>query len=86
MIIFHLQVLLGAGLGAVAYFTKELHDAVKPEKDSRSRDPYDVGSFGRYEFFLYATGVGLVFAVAGFVLALMGLLQKKYWAFAVSMV
>jgi hypothetical protein len=63
----------------VAYFTKEQHDEIKPKSDSKRFDPYDYGSFGRQEFFLYSTGVGVVFAVLRLVCVIMGLLQKKTW-------
>jgi hypothetical protein len=71
-------------MGLVAYFTKEEHDEVKPESDSKRLDPYDYGLFGRQEFFLYSTSVGVVFAVLGLVCVIAGLLQKKHGALAVS--
>ena len=72
--------LLVVGIGFVAYFTNEVHDEVT--KDDPSTDPYDLGTFGRYEFFLYTTCVGVGIAVLGLVCALIGLLEKKYGAFA----
>ena len=73
-------VLLVVGTGFVAYFTKEAHDHVT--KDAPPIDPYDLGNFGRYEFFLYTTCVGMGIAVLGFVFAIAGLLEKRYGAFA----
>ncbi len=78
-----------AGMGCVAYFTKEYHDQVKATSkalspDSDYIDPYDTGSLGRYEFFLYTTGVGVGIVVLGFVFAIVGLLEKKHGALAVS--
>ena len=78
-----------AGMGCVAYFTKEAHDENKAtyEKlypDGDYIDSYDRGAFGRYEFFLYTTGVGLGIVVFGFLCAIGGLLEKKYGALAVS--
>jgi hypothetical protein len=72
-------------MGLVAYFTKEEHDEFKSKIGSTiSLDPYDVGFLGRQEFFLYTTGVGVVFAVLGLVCVIAGLLQKKHGALAVS--
>ena len=65
-------------MGFVAYFTKELHDA------DDSNFAYDTGELGRYEFFLYTTGVGMGIAVLGFVCTITGLLEKKHGALAVS--
>ena len=78
-----------AGMGCVAYFTKEAHDALEAANEviygSRDYiDPYDTGTFGRFEFFLYTTGVGVGIVVLGFVCALVGLLEKKHGALAVS--
>ena len=84
IILFLLQVVLVAGLGAVAYFTKELRD--EATKANLGFDPYDWGRYGRYEFFLYSTSVGVGIAVLGLVCSIMGLLEKKYGAFAVSIV
>ena len=72
------------GMGFVAYFTKEFHDELT--EDDPPIDPYDLGAFGRYEFFLYSTGVGVVLAVFGLVCVLMGLMEKKYGALAISAV
>ena len=71
-------------MGFVAYFTKEFHDQIT-ENDPKI-DPYDVGSLGRYEFFLFTTCVGVGIAVLGIVCAFIGLLEKKYGASAVSIV
>ncbi len=77
------------GMGCVAYFTKEYHDQIKATyktlpPDGDYIDPYDLGVFGREEFFLYTTGVGVGIVVLGFVCALVGLLEKKHGALAVS--
>ena len=80
--LFRLQVLLVAGMGSVAYFTKEYRDYLN--KNDPEIDLYDVGVFGRFEFFLYTTGVGVAIAVLGFVCAIFGLLEKKHGALAVS--
>ncbi|CAB4001362.1 ---NA--- [Paramuricea clavata] len=77
-------VLLVTGMGLVAYHTKEYHDAVTV--NDPSTDPYDVGQFGRYEFFMYTTGVGVGIAVLGFVCAFTGQLEKKHGALAASAV
>ena len=74
------SVLLVIGMGFVAYFTKELHDEYTDENDDN--DIYDTGGLGRYEFFLYTTGVGIGIAVLGFVGAITGLLEKKHGALA----
>ena len=70
------------GIGFVAYFTKELHDELT-EGDPKISG-YDLGQLGRYEFFLYTTGVGVGIAVLGFVGTITGLLEKKHGALAVS--
>ena len=70
-------------MGCGAYFTKEFHD----ERKARYRNGdfyYDIGLFGRGEFFLYTTGVGVGIVVFGFVCAFVGLLEKKHGALAVS--
>ena len=69
------------GMGCVAYFTKEFHDETKPKYNI---DQYDRGVFGREEFFLYTTGVGVGIVVLGFACAFVGLLEKKHGALAVS--
>ena len=84
IVLFLLQVLLVVGLGAVAYFTKEIREDAK--KNFPIRDLYDFGVYGRLEFFLYSTGVGVGIAVLGLVCSIMGILEKKYGAFAVSIV
>ena len=68
-------------MGFVAYFTKEIHDEIT--KKDPPVDSCDLGSLGRYEFFLYSTGVGVGIALFGLLCAIMGLLEKKYGAFAV---
>ena len=78
-----------AGTVCVAYFTKEFRKAVEAVSEviygARDHpDPYDIGSYGRYEFFLYTTGVGMGIVLFGFVCAIAGLLEKKYGALAVS--
>ena len=78
-----------AGMGCVAYFIKEVRDESKAayEKlypDGDYIDSYDLGAYGRYEFFLYTTGVGVGIVVLGFVFAIVGLLEKKHGALAVS--
>ena len=75
---------LAIGMGFVAFFTKEYHD-YETRKDP-TIDPYDLGEFGRYEFFLYSTGTGVVLAVFGLVCVLMGLMEKKHGALAMSAV
>ena len=47
-------------------------------------DPYDFGYYGRYEFFLYTTSVGVVMAVLSLVGSFTGLLEKKGGTLAVS--
>jgi hypothetical protein len=84
IIVFRLQVLLVTGMGLVAYHTKEYHDEATKNNPSNSIDGYDVGQFGRYEFFMYTTGVGVGIAVLGFVCALTGQLEKKHGALAVG--
>ena len=64
-------------MGFVAYFTKEA-------RDEAGTHSYNLGEFGRYEFFLYTTGVGVAIAVLGLVSALTGLLERKHGALAVS--
>ena len=73
-------VLLVIGMGFVAYFTKEYHDFLKVSQF----DAYDAGYFGRNEFFLYSTGIGVVFAAFELVCVLMGQLENKHSALAVS--
>jgi hypothetical protein len=79
-----MQVLLVTGMGLVAYHTKEYHDELTKISGSLSNDPYDIGQFGRYEFFMYTTGVGVGIAVLGFVCALTGKLEKKHGVLAVG--
>ena len=76
--------LLVVGMGFVAYFTKELHD--EATKDDPLIDPYDLGTFGRYEFFLYTASVGVGIAVLGLVCALTEIPEKKYGALAMFVV
>ena len=66
----------------MAYFTEEYHEAIT--KDDPEIDEYDLGVLGRYEFFLYTTGVGVAIAVLGLVCAVTGLLERKQFALAVS--
>ena len=73
------SVLLVIGLGFVAYFTKEFHDQLEKDGDTII---YDTGGLGRYEFFLYTTGVGMGIAVLGFLGTITGLLEKKHGALA----
>jgi hypothetical protein len=83
IILMRLQVLLVIGMGLVAYFTKELHDDVT-KSDMLVPDPFDAGNYGRQEFYLYSTSVGLVLAVVGLVCVINGVLQTKHGALAVS--
>ena len=76
--------MLVIGMGFVAYHTKEFRDELT--KDDPKIDPYDVGALGRYEFYLYSAGVGVVLAVFGLVCVLMGLLEKKHGALPMSAV
>ena len=74
------SVLLVVGMGFVAYFTNELHDSYTADKYDKY--VYDTGGLGRYEFFLYTTGVGMGIAVLGFVCTITGLLERKHGALA----
>ncbi|CAB4013036.1 ---NA--- [Paramuricea clavata] len=40
-------------------------------------DPYDIGKYGRFEFFLYTTSVGVIIAILSFVASITGLLEKQ---------
>ena len=57
--------------GLIGHFYKEYNDDVTDQlRDSGSKypsDPYDLGSFGRYEFFVYTTSVGVIIAVLSLV-------------------
>ena len=70
----------------MAHFTKEFHDYMKHISGSYSIDPYDTGGFGRYEFYMFSTGVGIGIAALGLICAFSGLMEKKYGALSVSLV
>ncbi|XP_028392891.1 uncharacterized protein LOC114517391 [Dendronephthya gigantea] len=74
------------GMGFMAHFTKEFHDFTTQLYASidSSLDPYDNGSFGRYEFYLFSVGVGIGIAVLGLICALRGLMEKKYGALSMT--
>ncbi|CAB3997954.1 ---NA--- [Paramuricea clavata] len=55
---------------------KELYDDKKPKNDNEI-NPYDKGTFGRYEFFLYTTSLGVIMAILSLVALITGLLEKK---------
>jgi hypothetical protein len=80
-----MQVVLVAGTGVAGYFMKGLHDDSKPKNDNEI-NPYDQGSFGRYEFFLYTTSLGVILAILSLVALITGLLEKKGGTLAVSSV
>ncbi|CAB4029797.1 ---NA--- [Paramuricea clavata] len=69
-------VVLVAGTGLVGYFMKEFYDGRKPENDDRVNS-YDLGHFGRFEFFLYTTCLGVIMVVLSLVALITGLLEKK---------
>ena len=60
----------------------EIHDDIRTNRCNW--DPYDFSSYGRYEFFLYTTSVGVVIAVLALVGSFTGLLEKKSGTLAVS--
>ena len=62
---------------------KELRDDVNDGRPSYRDDPYDLGEFGRYEFFLYTTSVGVIIAIISLVGLFTGLLEKNGGALAV---
>ena len=68
--------------GTVGHFLKEDHDLVKESKFIL--DPYDLGAYGRYEFFLYTTSVGVIIAILSLVASITGLLEKQGGTLAVS--
>lgn len=68
------------GLGLVGHFTKEYHDS----QSKGGLDPYDLGSFGRYEFYLYSASIGIIIAVVGLISAMCGVLEKKHGILGVS--
>ena len=75
-----MQVALLGATGVVGYFLKEMRD----EDNISNPDPYDIGYFGRHEFFLYTTSVGVVIAILSLVGSFIGLLEKKGGTLAVS--
>ncbi|XP_046843532.1 uncharacterized protein LOC124437607 [Xenia sp. Carnegie-2017] len=75
-------VALVAGLGCVGHFTKEYVDHIE---DSNS-EAYKQGVFGREEFFLYTTGVGVIISIVGLVLNFSGLINEKHNAVAMAAV
>ena len=56
----------------------------RDDDNTTNIDPYDLGHFGRYEFFLYTTSVGVVMAVLSLVGSFTGLLEKNGGTLAVS--
>ena len=79
-----LQVVLLAATGVIGYFMKEYRDDVNDRLSSDSVDPYDLGQYGRYEFFLYTTSVGVIIAIISLVGLFTGLLEKNGGALAVG--
>ena len=63
-----------AATAIVGYFVKEYHDNLT--KSDPEIDPYNAGQLGRFEFFLYATSVGIIIAAVGLVAFLSGLHEK----------
>ena len=59
-----------AATGVVSYFTNELYRDSKKEP----YDPRDLGHFGRYEFFVYTTSIGVVIAI----IQLVALFKSKH--------
>ena len=55
--------MLLAATGAVGYFMKHFVDI---DEDNKA-DYYDRGLFGRFEFFLYTTSVGVIIAFVSLV-------------------
>jgi hypothetical protein len=49
-----------------------------------SPDPYDLGKFGRLEFFLFSTSVGMIIVMIVFLRVITGLLEKIEGTQAVS--
>ena len=58
---------------------------MKELKDDSTSRSYDVGFFGRYEFFLYTTSVGVIIAIVSLVGLITGRLEKKIGSVAVSL-
>ena len=75
----YLQVILLAATGVVATFLKEWRDDLP--SDDRA---YELGGFGRYEFFLYTTSVGVIIAILSLVGLITGFVEKKGGSLAVS--
>ena len=73
-----------AATGVIGYFMKELRDDSNDGRSSDSYDPYDLGVYGRYEFFLYTTSVGVIIAIISLVGLFTGLLEKNGGALAVG--
>ena len=61
--------MLLAATGVIGHFLKEYRDDIKDqyERENDLRDPYDFGQYGRYEFFLYTTCVGVIIAIMSLV-------------------
>ncbi|XP_028392850.1 uncharacterized protein LOC114517354 [Dendronephthya gigantea] len=68
-------VFLLAGTGVVGYFIKEYYDDTKKLKYGYDRR--DIGGLERYEFYLYTTVIGIIFAIISFVALILGRLEKK---------
>ncbi len=64
----------------VGHFVKEARDV----EENLSPDPYDLGIFGRLEFFLFSTSVGMIIVMIVFLLVITGLLEKIEGTQAVS--
>ncbi|CAB4002143.1 DNA transposase THAP9 [Paramuricea clavata] len=76
------EIVLVVAIGTVGHFVKEDHDLVK----ERLLDPYDFGAYGRYEFFLYTTSVGVIIAILSLVASITGLLEKQGGTLAMAIV
>ena len=61
--------ILFVGYALVMLFLKEYRDDIKDRYERRNdpRDPYDFSQYGRYEFFLYTTCVGVIIAIVSLV-------------------
>ncbi|XP_028392768.1 uncharacterized protein LOC114517290 [Dendronephthya gigantea] len=65
-------VLLVVGTGLVGHFMKELHDDYDKQDES-----YNLGFYGRHEFYLFSTSLGVIIAICSIVEAITGILEKK---------
>ena len=56
----------------------------RDDDNTTNIDPYNLGYYGRFEFFLYTTSVGVVMAILSLVGSFTGLLKKQSGTLAVS--